>query len=53
MKWLRLFLLFAGNALLLLNTNGLFKSLRNNELNSGITPYKIDNTNLPILNNLL
>ena len=42
MKWLRSFLLFAGIALLLLNITGLFKSLRNEDLNKEITPYKND-----------
>jgi hypothetical protein len=42
MKWPGLFLLFAGIALLLLNTVGLFKSLRNEELNTELTPYKND-----------
>jgi hypothetical protein len=42
MKWLRSFLLFAGIALLLLNTIGLFKSLRNEDLYKEVTPYKND-----------
>ena len=42
MKWLRSFLLIAGIVLLLLNTMGLFKSLRNEDLYAEITPYKND-----------
>src|SRR4030042_3695404 len=42
MKWLRSFLLIAGIVLLLLNTIGLFKSLRNEDLYAEITPYKND-----------
>jgi len=42
MKWLRSFLLIAGIVLLLLNTIGLFKSLRNEDLYAEINPYKND-----------